>query len=242
MSMFLNVKGIIPGIMSLWISLYNDEMELKPEMWPLDRTMFAYQAGAVINILPLPFASVKITYTKIEPYCYTHNRNFVPWYNGNGGPMETSYTNNGVGIGYYLPPNSDELLFRFETMTKSASKLHFQYQMIRHGADFGLSAVDGSSYLSELDTEGRDEKHELKKYFLRDGAYQWFHVLKTGAEHTLTRLPVTVYGEAGVVFSYFTNIDGKANSGSPSPYRIVNEWPYTKSANVIVTLGIKLFY
>jgi hypothetical protein len=241
LSIFLNVKGAVPGIMSLWVSLYNDEMVLKRGMWPLDRTMFAFQAGTLINILPLPFASVKLTYTKIEPYCYTHNRNFNPWYNNDEGPMETSYMNNGVGIGYYLPPNSDEVLVRFETMMRSVSKLHFQYQLIRHGADFGPSAVDGSSYHSELDPDGRDEKTELKKYFLHDGAYQWFHILKAGAEHKLNKLPVKVYGEAGVVFSYFTNIDGKANSGSSLPYRIVNEAPYTKTTDIIVTLGIKIF-
>ncbi|MDR1256126.1 MAG: hypothetical protein LBJ86_00065, partial [Spirochaetaceae bacterium] len=241
LAIFLNVKGILPGIMSLWVSLYSDEMVLQSGMWPLDRTMFALQAGTAINIPALPFASVKLTYTKIEPYCYTHNRNFNPWYNESGGPMETAYVNNGVGIGYYLPPNSDEVLLRFETMMKNTAKLHFQYQMIRHGADFGPSAVDGSSYYSELDTDGRNEKAELKKYFLHDGAYQWFHILKAGAEHKLNRLPVKVFGEAGVVFSYFTNIDGKANSGSLSSYHIVNEGPYTKTTDIILTLGIKIF-
>jgi hypothetical protein len=239
LSMFLNIKGIVPGVMSLWVSFYSDEMELNSDMLLLDRTMVAFQAGTVISILPLPFASVKLTYTKIEPYCYTHNRNFVPGYNGS--LMETAYTNNGVGIGYYLPPNSDEILFRFETMVKDASKFHFQYQLIRHGADFGPSAVDGSSYQSELDPVGRNEKPELKKYFLHDGAYQWFHVIKAGAEHTLNGLPVKLYGEAGVVFSYFTNIDGKANSGSPSSYSIVNEAPYTQTTDIIVTLGVKIF-
>jgi hypothetical protein len=176
LSMFLNIKGRIAGIMSAWISFYSDEMELRPDMGILDRTMFAFQAGTTINT-PLPFSFIKLTYTKIEPYCYTHNRNFVPWYDNenNTRPIETAYMNNGVGIGYYLPPNSDELLLRFETMAGRASNIHFQYQMIRHGADFGPNAVDGSSYFSELDPEGRGEKDVLKKYFLRDGAYQWFH-------------------------------------------------------------------
>jgi hypothetical protein len=81
----------------------------------------------------------------------------------------------------------------------------------------------------------------LKKYFLHDGAYQWFHVLKAGAEYTLSKLPAKLYGEAGVVFSYFTNIDGPANRGVSSPYRIVDEAPYSKSTNIILTLGVKLF-
>jgi hypothetical protein len=243
LAMFFDVKGNVPGIMSAWVSFYCDEMELQPAMGILDRTMFAFQAGTTVNILPLPFSFIKLTFTKIEPYCYTHNRNFVPWYNNRDDtrPMETAYMNNGVGIGYYLPPNSDELLLRFETMAGRSSNIHFQYQMIRHGADFGPNAVDGSAYFSELDPDGRDEKKELKKYFLRDGAYQWFHILKAGAEHTLKKFSAKVYGEAGVVFSYFTDIDGKANQGEPSSYHIVDEAPYSKSTSVILTLGIKLF-
>jgi hypothetical protein len=57
----------------------------------------------------------------------------------------------------------------------------------------------------------------------------------------VNKLPVKIYGEAGIVFSYFTNIDGPANQGGPSPYHIVDEEPYTKSTAVILTLGIKLF-
>jgi hypothetical protein len=243
LAMFLDIKGSIPGIASAWVSFFCDEMELQPAMGILDRTMLAFQAGTTVHILPLPFSFIKLSYTKIEPYCYTHNRNFVPWYNDldGGRPMETAYMNNGVGIGYYLPPNSDELLLRFETMAGRATNIHFQYQMIRHGADFGPNAVDGSAYFSELDPDGRDEKDVLKKYFLHDGAYQWFHILKAGAEHRLDKLSAKVYGEAGVVFSYFTNIDGPANQGEPAPYRIVDEAPYSKSTAVILTLGVKLF-
>ena len=243
LAMFFNIKGNIPGIASAWVSFFCDELEIQPAMGILDRTMFAFQAGTTVHIPPLPFSSIKLSYTKIEPYCYTHNRNFAPWHNDLGGerPMETAYTNNGVGIGYYLPPNSDELLLRFETMAGRSSKIHFQYQMIRHGADFGPNAVDGSSYLSELDPDGRDEKDVLKKYFLHDGAYQWFHILKAGAEHTLGKLAATVYGEAGIVFSYFTNIDGQANQGAPSPYHTVDEAPYSRSTAIVLTLGVKLF-
>jgi hypothetical protein len=196
MSMFLNIKGQYPGLGKIWVSFFWDEAHLVKDAFELDRTMISTQAGATIFLPIFAFTSVKLTYTKIEPYCYTHNRNKVPGYTER---METAYMNNGVGIGYYLPPNSDELLFRFETMAGRASNIHFQYQMIRHGADFGPNPVDGSNYLSELDPNGREGKKELKKYFLRDGAYQWFHILKAGAEHTLNKLPVKIYGEAGVV-------------------------------------------
>jgi hypothetical protein len=155
--------------------------------------------------------------------------------------MEIAYVNNGVSLGYYLPPNADELLLRFEAMPAVSTSVHFQYQMIRHGADFGPNAPDGSSYQSELDPSGRDDKSVLRKYFLQDGAYQWQHILKVGCDHTFSKFPLKVFAEAGVVFSYFTNIDGQANAGSASDYHIVDEAPYTKSTNLILTLGIKFF-
>jgi hypothetical protein len=238
MSMFFNIKGQYPGLGKIWFSLFWDEAYWVKDAFELDRTMISTQAGTAVFLPVFAFTSMKLTYTKIEPYCYTHNRNYVPGYTH---PMETAYVNNGAGIGYYLPPNSDEVSLRFETTASPAFDVHFQYQMIRHGADFGPDAVDGSSYISELDPDGRGEKDVLKKYFLRDGAYQWFHVLKAGAEYTLSKLPVKLYGEAGIVFSYFTNIDGPANQGGPSPYSIIDEDPYTKSTAVILTLGIKLF-
>jgi hypothetical protein len=236
---FMNVKAQYPGIGIIWASAFFDEAVLSKKVFELDRNMWAYQGGVEFYLPFLPFASVKLSYTKIEPYAYTHNRITVPWYDH---PMEQAYTNNGVSLGHYLPPNADELLLRFETRPALQTSLHFQYQMIRHGADYGTSAVDGSSLLSELDTAGRASKPVLHKYFLHDGAYQWFHVLKVGAGHTVTvrdATPIRLVGEAGVVFSYFTNIDGPANSGVKEPYHIDSVYP--RATSFILTLGVRIF-
>jgi hypothetical protein len=246
MALFSNIKFQYPGIISVWGSFFADEIEISSikRMFELDRHMFAYQAGARGMIPWLPFASITVTYTKIEPYCYTHTRNFVPWY-GNDNPMETSYTNNGVGLGYYLPPNSDEVQVRFDTMPAARTSVHLRYQMIRHGAEYGSRAVDGSSYVSELDPEGRSENEILRKYFLRDGAYQWQHIVRAGAAHTLTKtfIPIQLFGEFGVVFSYFTDISGNVNSGSPRDYSVIdNSQEYPKSTGIIGTFGFKLFF
>jgi hypothetical protein len=115
--------------------------------------------------------------------------------------------------------------------------------MIRHGAEYGSSAVDGSSLLSELDPQERSEKWQLRKYFLKDGAYQWMHIIKVGGEHTFKQvalLPFTGFLEVGFVFSYFTNIDNPFN-GDPQRYRIVDTPEYPKSTAFIVNLGIRLF-
>jgi hypothetical protein len=246
MALFSNLQFQYPGIASLWLSFFVDEIELSSikRMFELDRHMFAYQAGIKAAIPWLSFTHITLSYTKIEPYTYTHTRNYTPWNNaGRSGefPMETAYLNNGAGIGHYLPPNSDELLLRFETMPFAQTRLHFQYQMVRHGADHGGNAVDGSSYWSELDPDGRSEKPELRKYFLEDGAYQWMHIAKIGASHTFSNLPLEVFGEAGAVFSYYTNIIGTANSGSSSSASIVDTEEYPKSNGIIFTIGFRLF-
>jgi hypothetical protein len=118
---------------------------------------------------------------------------------------------------------------------------HLQYQLIRHGAAHGDSAVDGSSLLSELDPDGRATKDILKRYFLHDGAYQWYHIIKIGAEWNLPRLPISLFGEGGAVISYFTNTKEPANSGVPYPYEIIDTAEYPKSTGFVVTLGVKIY-
>jgi len=241
MAMTFNLKLQYPGLGNIWFSLFLDEMKVDTNWWDLDRTMTAGQMGLNIQIPLLAFSSIRLSYTVVNPYCYTHNRNFNPWYNGDE-PMETSYTNNGVGLGYYLPPNSSEFLIRFRTMPVINLFTHLQYQMIRHGADFGSSEVDGSSLLSELDPDGRSSNPILRRFFLHDGAYQWMHIIKTGVEWNLPRLPVALFSEVGLVISYFTNIEEKANvTGSSHPYFVINTPEYPKSTGFIFKIGVKIF-
>ena len=247
MAIFLNIRGRYPGLGGVWFSFFLDEAEVSSMLkgaFNMDRQMFAYQFGLQGIIPGVPFASVSVCYTKIEPYNYTHTRDFVPWYTG---PMETSYTNNGVGLGYYLPPNSDEIKVRFDIHPWLRTSGSWQYQLIRHGADYGPQQVDGSSLVSELDPSGRGSKESLMKNFLNDGAYQWMHIIKLGMEHTFSNLPLTVFGEVGLVYSYFTQIsdtdyeyyhptptDGRNDNGNPAGQ-------YFASTSYIFTLGFRIF-
>jgi len=241
MAFFFNIKGQYPGIGNVWFSFYMDEMNFSSDIATLDRQMFAWQAGTSVPLPFLSFSSLKFSYTTISPYGYTHNRNHNPWYGDLR--METAYVNNGVSLGYYLPPNSDEFLVRFSTMPATTLNTHLQYQLIRHGADFGPSAVDGSNLRSELDPEGRDDKLELKRYFLHDGAYQWMHIVRIGAEWSPSpeKAPFSVFIEAGTVISYFTNIDAPANSGESHPYSIIDTADYPKTTGFIAKIGFRLF-
>jgi hypothetical protein len=144
-------------------------MSIQGNFDEVDRTMNAYQAGLNFALPFLSFTSLKLSYTKVNPYCYTHNRNYNP-YTGGDLRMETAYHNNGMSLGHYLPPNSDEILIRFQTMPAKNLMTMLQFQMIIHGANYGSSAVDGSHLLSELDPEDRNGNPLLFRYFLRDGA------------------------------------------------------------------------
>jgi len=239
MAVTLSIRGQIPGIGSLWVSLFVDEMHLLENLLTLDRQMLAIQGGINIPLPFLSFTSLKLSYTRINPYCYTHNRNFNPWYGDNR--MATNYVNNGVSLGYYLPPNSDEILVRFETMPVKNLTTSLQYQLIRHGADFGSSAVDGSNLQSELNPEGRSTYDVLKRFFLHDGAYQWFNIIKVGIEWKLPNIPITLLCEAGAVISYFTNINGPANSGVSMDYKRINTSEYPESNAMILKIGVKVY-
>jgi len=244
----INLKGRYPGLGNIWISFFADEMEISSigKALELDRHMFAFQAGLQGMIPLLPFASFTLSYTKIEPYNYTHQRSYMPWYDRTNGPMEKAYINNGLSLGYYLLPNSDEFKFRFETRPLLKTSAFLQYQLIRHGADFGPHQVDGSSLVSELDSDGRSEKDSLRKNFLKDGAYQWMHIIKFGGEYKFASLPFTFFGEAGVSYSYFTDIsNAEYEKYNPTPACEMPRPPaageYRTATAFILTLGFRIF-
>jgi hypothetical protein len=248
-ALFLNLSGQYPGLAKLWFSLFVDEMsfgDINRDFFNMSRMMFAYQLGASVHVPwfeRLSFSSLTISYTKIEPYNYTHTREVVPWYGDL--KMENNWVNRGRSLGHYLPPNSDEILFRIDTMPAISSKLSIQYQLIRHGADYGDRAVGGSSLWSELDPWGRQSKPNLRKYFLRDGAYQWMQILKLRGEHSLasSKLPLSAFAEIGGVYSFFTDIDNsiEPNSGRPSAYSRINTAQYPNSLRFIGIIGVQIF-
>ena len=254
MALSANLRVQLPGLGNIWASLFVDEMSIQRDMWNFDRTMIAYQLGINVPLPFLAFSSLRFSYTKINPYTFTHNRNFNPWYSGfdrdgNRLVMETAWVNNGASLGHYLPPNSDEFLLQFRTMPTRNLSTIFQYQMIRRGATWGSSAVDGSHLLSELDPDRGPQNHATWRFFLRDGAYQWKHIVRASANWRLPNLPVSLFGEAGVIFSYFTNIDAPANNAGlepgerprPHPFRIINTPEYPMSTSFIVRMGFSVF-
>jgi len=246
LAIHLNLKGQYPGLGKIWFSFFLDELEISSikSSFDLDRNRFAYQAGLQGVIPFLRFTSLTVSYTKNEPYNYTYRKVPLPWYGNN--LMELAYVNSGAPLGYYTPPNSDEIKVRFDARPASGTLCHLQYQLVRHGADYGKHQVDGSSLFSELDPEGRDgSKASLRKNFLNDGAYQWTHIIRIGAEYKFKKLPLTFFGEAGAVYSYFNDISdeeyAKYAPGFQSRPRPAELGDYLSSTSFILSLGFKIF-
>lgn len=250
LQMFGDIKLKYQGLGEIWVSLFLDELDLstllKKDVFTYTRDMFAYQFGAKYVIPKLPFATLSLRYTKIEPYCYTHHSiNYTPWFNHY---ISQNYTNDGYNIGYYLDPNSDELRLDFNIMPQKNLNLAFTYQLIRHGADYGSQQVPGSSLYSELDPRGRAER---RKYFLHDGAYNWLHIVNFAGEFTLSsKYPVTFTTNLGFVYSYYSmieqenySIDGKAeNCDFSTPISVVNTQEYPQIFGAVLSLGVKVLF
>jgi hypothetical protein len=138
-----------------------------------------------------------------------------------------------------LPPNSDEILVRFETLPTLRSRTFFQYQMMRHGVEYGPGMVDGSS-LAVIDHNYSENR---KKYFLHDGVYQWNHVVKAGGSYRLNNIPISLFGEFGVIITQFSETGADPGTEENLPYHFLGAPTafYKPSVGVILTLGLRLF-
>ena len=245
LALFANLKGTYPGIGSIWGSVYIDEINaLKTDALHNTRCMFAYQAGSKVNIPWLPFTVLSLRYSKIEPYCYTHEaldpEKNQPYYSHY---ICENYTNNGESLGYYLQPNSDEIFVKLETQPLPAASFSLQYQLIRHGVDWGSESniYSGSSIYSELPA-GRygPGRNNLHKYFLKDGVYEWMNILALQASYDCKHfgIPLQFYGTVGYVHNWFTSI-GSATPSKNTKYSKYSSDEYKEDRGVVLSLGIK---
>ncbi|MHB0896098.1 MAG: hypothetical protein ACYC1A_00945 [Spirochaetales bacterium] len=158
----------IPRVGKFYGSFYVDEMEIThlDELFTKARNMFALQGGAKIPLPGLPFFTLTAQYSKIEPFVYAH---YPTWYPDYRLRVDTSYTQDGENLGYYLPPNSDEFLLRLEAMPAAGWRASLQYSFVRHG-DYGGDVATWMDYSLGVDT--------YLKNFLHDGIYDYNHIAK----------------------------------------------------------------
>ena len=238
LGLFGNLKFNVPSIGSIWFSGFLDEISADIiKFWRKTRAMFAFQAGGKINLPWVPFTTVSFRYTKVEPYCYTHHSiNYAPWYSHY---ISESYTNNGECLGYYLAPNSDEFNLQIESNPTSFLNLGFQYQLIRHGVDWGSGAVPGSNLYSEL---RNNDRSELEKFFLHDGTYEWSNIFSISCNYNLRQfnIPATVFVGIGYIYDWFTQIEGEP--GVNTKYSYVNNDEYSEKNGIVLNIGASFFF
>jgi hypothetical protein len=194
----------------LYISVFIDEISFVPleTFFTRANNQYAWQIGAKAPLPLLPWAMVSLQYTKIEPYCYTHYEQSLPQYTV---PIDISYTNDAENIGYHLPPNSDELLFRLSALPLDGLSVTAQYQLIRHGTgNHLLGQIEGDvnapiDYTSPV-------PYPLKS-FLSDGIYEWINAVTLGLSFALPWLD----GEVRAQYAFVSS----TNSGNVTGRNVV---------------------
>jgi len=228
---FANLELRAPGLLRAWGSIFLDRLD--PSFIGINGNSYAYQAGLKTAVHWLPFGAFTFRYTKVEPYCYTDS------YDGYGGrplPSMSAFVSGGESLGYYMPPNSDELLFRMESMLLPGLKVHIQFQMIRHGVDYGNERIPGSSLHDKMNDPSSQKK------FLEDGVYRWNNVVKLGGSFKFKAgiIPLSVYTEMGFVSTSFT-INGNAGIGNAADYDKFDSSVYRTGDGFIFSFGLRLF-
>lgn len=190
----------IPIGLKIYGAMYLDEMR-STDGWTTDPVMpFATQAGIKFVIPKLPFTITSFQYTKLEPYVYAHYEQDY-YFADDTDLFDITWTHNGENLGYHLPPNSDEFLFRIESMPYKNFRFLLQYQYIRHGdGDPALGEMEGS-----IDSGSFDPSTGNTKDFLNDGIYEKIHIATFEASYEFEELPIFL--SLDYSFNYGTNFE-----------------------------------
>ena len=223
----------LPGWAEVWTTLYIDEMRANSiaDFFNYVRNFYSFQAGVQTVIPEVPFGMLTLQYTKIEPFTYTHPLVDVPWVEPVGDEFEVyeSFVSSGEGLCSKLDPNTDELLIRVNASPLEYLSVHGGYQLIRHG-EFGGSYNDPlKNYSDDLLSPDMDEIYqeafgvdatptnlaELRKEFLRDGDYEWYHIFSLGGNYDLlpyAKVPVSFSLTGSAVYQFKNDHTGTRTS------------------------------
>jgi hypothetical protein len=101
------------------------------------RSIFGLQAGAKQHVPFLPFLTLSLQYTRLEPFFYTHRPLSHPSYDNEIIEQDLSYTNKLENLGYYLSPNSDEIKLSIDTFPAESVQGRLEVAYIRHSDQYG---------------------------------------------------------------------------------------------------------
>lgn len=178
----------LPVGVEIYGTLYADEFRFNTALFSDPSVQLGLQGGVRWVIPELPFTIASFQYTFIDPYTYTHYPQDYP-FSDSSYYFDASWTNDGENLGYHLPPNSDEFLFRLQSLPYKNLSLYFQYQHIRHGeGNWEEGEMEGDTSAGGI---GGGESHAYhasgNKDFLNDGIYEKINIASLGAYYKIDR-------------------------------------------------------
>ena len=206
----------------LYGSYFADEIRVSENMFKDPAITFAFQAGIRWIIPKLPFTMASFQYTKIEPYTYTHYAQRY-YFSDSTYYFDINWSNDSENLGYHLPPNSDEFLFKVQSLPYRNLSAYIQYQHIRHGDGiYEEGEMEGSIDSGGI---GGEKAHAYnntgEKDFLNDGIYEKIHIVTIGASYELEKLPLSFEADyAFVQAENFRNITGNSKTQNILGFKI----------------------
>lgn len=205
-SIELSTAFKLPVGVELYGTVFADELRFNTELFADPAVQLGLQGGVRWLVPKLPFTVASFQYTYIDPYTYTHYAQDYPFFDSSY-YFDISWTNDGENLGYHLPPNSDEFLFRIQSLPYKNLSVYFQYQHIRHGeGNWEEGEMEGNTSAGGI---GGGEAHAYhatgKKDFLNDGIYEKINIASLGAYYRMDIHYVPLALEAKYTFVHADN-------------------------------------
>ncbi len=204
----LSLSFKIPVGVEIYGTAFADELRFNTNLFSDPAVQLGLQTGVRWVIPKLPFTVTSFQYSYIDPYTYTHYAQNYPFFDSSY-YFDTSWTNDGENLGYHLPPNSDEFLFRIQSLPYKNLSVYFQFQYIRHGeGNWEEGEMEGDT---SAGGDGGEQSHAYnatgKKDFLNDGIYEKIKIASLGAYYKIDREYVPLAFELDYSFAHATNYE-----------------------------------
>lgn len=99
------------------------------------------------------------------------------------------------------PPNSDEILLKFECHPKAGLNAYLTYQLIRHGTN-DVDGTPGDLIYGDIyiPYNYARQSYYPDKNFLKDGIYDWSNIVSVGGSYRFKNFPAKI--GIGYIFSH----------------------------------------
>ncbi|MCF7950354.1 MAG: capsule assembly Wzi family protein [Spirochaetaceae bacterium] len=216
----------LPDYIEWYGSIFIDEIDYTrmDELFTVARQMFAFYGGLRMPLKTLPFGTVSLQYSKLEPFVYTHYMQPYDFFGGaeeDGGQLiNINYTHDGENLGYPLPPNSDEFKLVLRFLPAPRLGVTLQTILVRHG-DNPDAGDEEHLIMGDIDEPINDgpggDNFDIDDYpeksFLHDGIYERMFRIFGRIDYRLPRSGLRLYlGYGYAHMRNYHNIEGNERS------------------------------